>query len=67
MLREQLLDVPGKLARLVDLRRPWFDPFEADVVDHLADLALLIVQCKIHQTRSSSRAMTTRCTWLVPS
>ena len=67
MLREQLLDVPGELAGLVDFRRPWLDPLQADVVDHLADLPLLIVQRKVHQTRSSSRAMTTRCTWLVPS
>ena len=67
MFGEELLDIPGKLARFVDLGRSRFHPLEAEVVDHLPDLLLLLVEREIHQTRTSSRAMTIRCTWFVPS
>src|SRR5437867_12983723 len=64
---EELLDIPGELARLVDLSRSWLYPLEAEVVDHLPDLLLLLAEGEVHQTRTSSRAMTMRWTWFVPS
>src|SRR3989442_654454 len=64
---EEFLDIPGELARFVDLGRSWLHPLEAEVVDHLADLLLLLVEGEVHQTRTSSRAITMRWTWFVPS
>ena len=67
MLGEEFLDIPGELARFVDLGRSWLHPLEAEVVDHLTDLLLLLVEAEVHQTRTSSRAITMRWTWFVPS
>ena len=67
MFGEEVLDVPGKLTGLVNLRSPRLDPFQAEIVDHLLYLPLLVVELEVHQAGISSRAITTRCTWLVPS
>ena len=67
VLLEKLLDVPGELAAAIDLRRPGFDPLQAEIVDHLLDLPLLVAELEVHDARSSSRAITTRWIWFVPS
>jgi hypothetical protein len=54
-------------APIVDCGRPRLHPLEAEIVDHLPDLLLVLGQPEIHQALSSSRAMTILWIWLVPS
>ena len=67
VLREELLDVPGELSGLIDFGRSGLDPLQAQIVDQLADFLLLLAEEQVHRAGARSRAITNRCTWLVPS